>query len=392
MTSPLAPRIQEHELALLVLEYLEDNSTKFPNALKYFQQESGDMLRNVIRVKKVKSLENIMNEYFKLLHFDATNRSFVLQHSTLLQRRLRGTLENLTKFLGYYKTVREVRDSLHVQLSGSATSYPPQGAIETGSKAHTVTHTNSKSVSRVDVMRHHSSALRAARGALESSSTTLTIDEPATATSSDSSNITRLSRSTSGGSSRKRKSQVPQQWGGSPKKTKYNESNARRSKNNLLNTPIDHINKDDFLQSMINQAPAVARIINSQVIQQMQGQQPQNGNEDKTNLKDITLSDTDAHELIEMFNGDCTQDPNIVEFSSADAIINNPGIAEVIRASCNNAYLHKNTSAENTDYDSSEAIHSIESTKAKGGLVVSNPFEFDDAAVAEEVSNTSVDT
>ena len=107
MASPLAPRIQEHELALLVLEYLEDNSTKFPNALKYFQQESGDLLRNVIRVKKVKSLENIMNEYFKLLHFDATNRAFVLQHSTLLQRRLRGTLENLTKFLGYYKTVEK---------------------------------------------------------------------------------------------------------------------------------------------------------------------------------------------------------------------------------------------------------------------------------------------
>ena len=96
MASPLAPRIQEHELALLVLEYLEDNSTKFPNALKYFQQESGDLLRNVIRVKKVKSLENIMNEHFKLLHFDATNRAFVLQHSTLLQRRLHGTLENLT--------------------------------------------------------------------------------------------------------------------------------------------------------------------------------------------------------------------------------------------------------------------------------------------------------
>ena len=59
---------------------------------------------------------------------------------------------------------------------------------------------------------------------------------------------------------------------------------------------------------MINQAPAVARIINSQVIQQLQDQQHQNVSGNKTTLKDITLTDTDAHELIEMFNGDSSQD------------------------------------------------------------------------------------
>ena len=234
-------------------------------------------------------------------------------------------------------------------------------------------------------MRHHSSALRAARGALQNARAN--VEESTT----NNSNVANLNQSGNHGSSRKRKSRAPQQWRGSPKKVKYSESSGTRSKNNLLNTPIDHINKDDFLQSMINQAPAVARIINSQVIQQLQDQH-QNDNGNKNTLKDITLTDTDAHELIEMFNGDSSQDPNIVESSSADAIINNPGIAEVIRASCNNAYLHKNPSAETADYDSSEGIHSMESNKAKDGLVVSNPFEFDDAAVAEEVSNTSVES
>ena len=391
MASPLAPRIQEHELALLVLEYLEDNSTKFPNALKYFQQESGDLLRNVIRVKKVKSLENIMNEYFKLLHFDATNRAFVLQHSTLLQRRLRGTLENLTKFLGYYKTVREVRDSLHLQLSGSTTSsYPLQSGIETGSQPHSETHTSFNSDSRADTMRHHSSALRAARGALQNASTN--VDESTTALTSNNSNVASLNQSGNHGSSRKRKSRAPQQWRGSPKKAKHSESSFTKSRNNLLNTPIDHINKNDFLQSMINQAPAVARIINSQVIQQLQDQQHQNGNGNKTTLKDITLTDTDAHELIEMFNGDSSQDPNIVESSSADAILSNPGIAEVIRASCNNASLHKHASTETMDNDTSEVLESMENIQAKPGPVISNPFEFDDAVVAEEVSNTSVES
>ena len=387
MASPLAPRIQEHELALLVLEYLEDNSTKFPNALKYFQQESGDLLRNVIRVKKVKSLENIMNEYFKLLHFDATNRAFVLQHSTLLQRRLRGTLENLTNFLGYYKTVREVRDSLHPQLSGSTTSsYPLHSGIETGSQPHSDTNTNFNTDNRADVMRHHSSALRAARGALQNARAN--VEESTT----NNSNVANLNQSGNHGSSRKRKSRAPQQWRGSPKKVKYSESSGTRSKNNLLNTPIDHINKDDFLQSMINQAPAVARIINSQVIQQLQDQQHQNDNRNKTNSKDIALTDTDAHELIEMFNGDSLQDPNIVESSSADAILSNPGIAEVIRASCNNASLHKHASIETTENDTSEVLQSIESIQEKPGPVISNPFEFDDAVVAEEVSNTSVES
>ena len=109
-------------------------------------------------------------------------------------------------------------------------------------------------------------------------------------------------------------------------------------------------------------------------------------------MKDITLTDTDAHELIEMFNGDSSQDPNIVESSSADAILSNPGIAEVIRASCNNASLHKHASTETMDNDTSEVLESMENIQAKPGPVISNPFEFDDAVVAEEVSNTSVES
>ena len=44
------------------------------------------------------------------------------------------------------------------------------------------------------------------------------------------------------------------------------------------------------------------------------------------------------------------------------------------------------------DNDTSEVLESMENIQAKPGPVISNPFEFDDAVVAEEVSNTSVES
>ena len=41
----------------------------------------------------------------------------------------------------------------------------------------------------------------------------------------------------------------------------------------------------------------------------------------------------------------------------------------MIRASCNNASLHKHASTENTENDTSEVLQSIESIQAKPGPV-----------------------
>ena len=97
-------------------------------------------------------------------------------------------------------------NSLHLQLSGSTTSsYPLQSGIETGSQPHSDTNTNFNSDSRADTMRHHSSALRAARGALQSASTN--VEESTTAVTSNNSNVASLNQSGNHGSSRKKKKQ-----------------------------------------------------------------------------------------------------------------------------------------------------------------------------------------
>ena len=429
MATPLAPRIQEHELTLLVLEYLQDNVAKFPKSLECFKTESASILQNIAPRKKVKSLEIIMNEYFRLLHFEATNRAFVSQHATRLQPYLKNTLVNLTKFLGHYKTIRDVRDSLQQQHHVYPNQYVIGSSGSSGSSNNSIRRSNfihhgqhdqhQEDDFRNDSSRHHEKALRAARVAIQQSSnnnnnnnnnnTYPTTTEPLTHQSQNQlTSIRRNSSNNSSSSRRKRKDKPPQQWRNSPKKksrksnhlnnnsTTPSSSTSSTNDNdifNILNSmPIDQINKDNFIQSFINQAPQLATIINNQLTQQ---QQDIDGSSSNINNE---ISDTDAHELIEILDEDSIQQSNDTNSTHADAIMNTPGLANVIRTTFTNAIVHKNNSDGNSIDDSPNLISPLSSTPINSTTTTTtainndgsneNPFDIDFDKVTQHVNNT----
>jgi hypothetical protein len=344
MATPLAPRIQEHELTLLVLEYLQDNSSKFPNALKCFKAESEGILRNITPRKKVKSLEIIMNEYFKLLHFDATNRAFVLQHATRFQPRLKSTLDNLSKFLTYYKTMRDVRDSLQHHPQQAAAVYVANSAASTSRRK--------RKSSPPQQWLHSPKKKPFHSNGNSNNSTSRTI---ATNKAVAMNNIVASSSSTTNTTT-------------TPAKN-YNNGNNNDPDDDILNMlnnmPIDHINKD-MLQAFINQAPTLANAINNRLTQQKQTHHGTNGSSSSSSSivhnKPNEISDTDAHELIEMLDEDSLLPSNVNSSSGSssspqpDAIMSTPGFAKFLRTSLPNVIPSKSNSNNTNQFHSSITV------------------------------------